>query len=446
MPQTRINCPNCRQPLMADIDQLFDVARDPSAKQRLLSGSFNYIQCPNCGFQGMVSTPIVYHDPEKELLLTFVPPEMGLPRSEQERLIGALINQVINNLPQEKRKGYLLRPQETLTLQGLIERVLEGEGITREMIQAQQQRLSLIQRLMDADEKSVAEIAAQEDAQIDGQFFALLRRLIEASLMGGDQASAQRLAELQEQLLPLTTFGKEMQAQAQEIEAAMADLQAAGRELSREKLLDLLVSAPTETRIQALVSLARPLMDYSFFSLLTESIEKAAGDEQARLVKLREQLLELTRAIDEQMAARARAAHDLVEAILKSENVGQAMIENLPAVDELFLQELQRIQEEARRQGDLEKLSKLQQITDVLQKATSAPPEVALIEQLLEAPDDETRRQLLNENQDSITPEFLSTLASIASQIENGQDQELSERLKAVHRQALRFSMERNLR
>src|SRR5690606_4223876 len=140
---------------------------------------------------------------------------------------------VINNLPQEKRKGYLLRPQETLTLQGLIERVLEGEGITREMIQAQQQRLSLIQRLMDADEKSVAEIAAQEDAQIDGQFFALLRRLIEASLMGGDQASAQRLAELQEQLLPLTTFGKEMQAQAQEIEAAMADLQAAGRELSR---------------------------------------------------------------------------------------------------------------------------------------------------------------------------------------------------------------------
>ena len=47
MPQTRINCPNCRQPLMADIDQLFDVARDPSAKQRLLSVSFNYIQCPN---------------------------------------------------------------------------------------------------------------------------------------------------------------------------------------------------------------------------------------------------------------------------------------------------------------------------------------------------------------------------------------------------------------
>ena len=75
MPKTRINCPNCRQPVTADIDQLFDVNIDPAAKQRLLSGAFNIIQCPHCGFQGQAATPIVYHDPEKELLLTYVPPE-----------------------------------------------------------------------------------------------------------------------------------------------------------------------------------------------------------------------------------------------------------------------------------------------------------------------------------------------------------------------------------
>ncbi len=40
MPKTRVNCPNCRQPITADIEQLFDVNVDPSAKQKMLSGTF----------------------------------------------------------------------------------------------------------------------------------------------------------------------------------------------------------------------------------------------------------------------------------------------------------------------------------------------------------------------------------------------------------------------
>jgi hypothetical protein len=115
MPKTRISCPNCRQPIVADIEQLYDAGANPEAKQRLLSGSNNLVQCPHCGFQGPVETPIVYHDPQKELLLTYIPPVLNMPRNEQEKLIGNLINQVVNRLPQEQRKGYLLRPQPALT-------------------------------------------------------------------------------------------------------------------------------------------------------------------------------------------------------------------------------------------------------------------------------------------------------------------------------------------
>jgi ribosomal protein S27E len=99
MAKTRVSCPNCRQPIAADIDQLFDVGADPSMKQRLLSGSFNMVKCPNCGYQGGIATPIVYHDPQKELLLTYFPPELNVPRNDQEKLIGGLINQVVNRLP-----------------------------------------------------------------------------------------------------------------------------------------------------------------------------------------------------------------------------------------------------------------------------------------------------------------------------------------------------------
>ena len=446
MPRTRINCPNCRQPITAEIDQLFDVGVDPGAKQKLLSGAFNLVQCPNCGYQGNLAAPIVYHDPQRELLLTFVPTEIGLPRDEQERVIGSLINQIINNLPQEKRKGYLLRPQATLTMQGLVERVLEGEGITREMIQAQQQRLSLIQRLMDASGDVREEIARQEDQLIDSTFFSLLRRLMDASMMAGDQESAQQLGELQESLLPVTTFGKELQAQSQEIEAAVADLQAAGRELNREKLLDLVIKAPSETRVRALVSLARPVMDYAFFQLISERIDRARGDGRARLIELRGKLLEMTQEVDQQIEARAQQSRQMINTILQADDIGEAMLQNLPAIDEFFLQELNMAMDDARKQGDLEMLGKFQKMVDVLQQVSAAPPEVALIEELLDAPDDQARRQIMEAHQEEITPEFLSALANIHAQVQASEDNALVERIAALNRMALRFSMEKNLR
>jgi hypothetical protein len=88
MPRIQTNCPRCHQPIVAEVQQLFDINTDPTAKQRLLSRTTNVSQCQSCGYEGMMSVPVVYHDPEKELLLTYFPPELGLPVNEQERHIG----------------------------------------------------------------------------------------------------------------------------------------------------------------------------------------------------------------------------------------------------------------------------------------------------------------------------------------------------------------------
>ena len=135
--------------------------------------------------EGPISTPVVYHDPEKELLLTYFPPEMGLPVNEQERLMGPMITQVTNKLPPEKRKAYLLRPQTMFTYDTLIERILEGDGVTKDMLQAQQQRLSLLQRVFSVSPESRPEIVNQEKTLIDQEFFGLLSRVMEASLAQG---------------------------------------------------------------------------------------------------------------------------------------------------------------------------------------------------------------------------------------------------------------------
>ena len=446
MPRTQVSCPNCRQPVVAEVNQLFDVNSDPSAKTRLLSGAYNLVNCPYCGYQGNLATPIVYHDPDKELLLTFVPPELGLPRNEQERLIGSMINQVISKLPQEKRKGYLLNPQSTLTMQGLVERVLEADGITREMIQAQQQRMSLLQRLASASDESVrAEIARQEEALLDGEFFGLLNRLVEVAVMGGDRESAQQLSDLQKSLLPLSSYGREIQEQTKEVEQAIKDLQALGRELTREKLLDLIINAPNETRLNALVSLTRPGLDYAFFQLLSERIDRARPEGRKRLVELRAKLLEMTQEIDRQAEAHRQQTRRLIEQIIQSGDVEAAMSQALGAVDETFIQELQHMMDEARQQGDLEKFRKLQQIVEVLQQA-SAPPELGLVEEYLDAPDEQARQVFLEANNEAITPEFMELLANISMQVQASDDKEFASHVAAANRQALRFNMQRNLR
>jgi hypothetical protein len=443
MPKTTINCPNCRQPIIADIKQLFDLNVEPAAKQQLLSGTFNVTQCPHCGYQGMLATPIVYHDPEKELLLSFVPSELGLPHEEQERILGSMITRVVDNLPQEKRKGYLFNPQTHLTMQGLVERVLEADGITREMIEAQQHRLNLLQRLITTVDKQIrSEIIEQESDLIDADFFQLFSRYMQGAEMSGDETDVSRLEELQTDLLEKTEYGRKFKAQAEEIQAAIQSLQEVGKSgLTREKLLKLVMEAPSETRLGALVSLARPAMDYSFFQLLSERIDRARDQGRQRLIDLRENLLELTRQIDEQIEARANASRQMLEKILQSKDPREAVLQVLPSVDEFFLQALHTDIEATRKDGNLEKLSKLQEILNVIQQASTPPPEIALIEQLLEASTDEERQTILVEHHQEITPEFLQTLSALTSEVQqSGGDLGLSERLQDLHRQVMRFS------
>ncbi len=83
---------------------------------------------------------------------------MGLPVNEQERLIGPIINQVVNALPLEKRKAYILRPQTMFTFQSMVEKILEGDGITKEMLDDQQKRVGLIQRFLSTPPESIAEV------------------------------------------------------------------------------------------------------------------------------------------------------------------------------------------------------------------------------------------------------------------------------------------------
>jgi len=448
MAQTQTACPRCRQPILAQVEQLFDVNADPQAKQRLLSGQVNYARCQNCGYEGMLSIPIVYHDPGKELLLTYFPPELGIGVNDQERMIGPLINQAVNRLKPEQRKAYILRPQAMFTMQTMIEKILEGDGITREDIQKSQTRMALLERLLSTSPASRLEVIKQEEANIDQAVFVLLSRILEATLGQGDQNAARQLAALQQELLENTPVGLEIQAQSLEIEKAVKQLQDAGKDggLTREKLLDILINTPSDAAISTIVSYVRNGMDYTFFELLSAKIEAAGPQEKEKMLELREKLLSLTSQIDKAMQVEMNNSRKLLDVILASANVEQATMEHMEELSDLFVEILKTELDAARKAGDLSRSSKIQQVVATLQKASAPPPEVALIDEMLSTEDEAALDKLIEANSDKINPDFVQLLNNIVTQAEQqGQQPEMVDQIRELYRKVLRFSMKKAL-
>jgi hypothetical protein len=451
MPPSQISCPRCRQMISAQVEQLFDVTANPGAKQRLLGRVSNYARCPHCGFEGPLSTPIVYHDNEKELLLTFFPSELGLPVNEQEKMVGPLITKVMDSLPTEKRKGYLLRPQSFLTYQSMIERILEADGISKEMLDGQQKRVDLIQRLLQTTTPEVrADIIKENAALLDEAFFGMFNRLMEAAVQSGQQPTAQAMSALQEELLGGSDYGRELKGQFEEIQAAVQTLQEVGQGLTREKLLEIFTEAPSEARLKALVSMTRNGLDYSFFQILTERIEKASGEEREKLESLRETLLDITNQIDKAMEAQMKSADEFIEQILSAPNINEVVVQNIEQFNnEAIAQVLEAKMREASQSQDNERLQKIQQIVSVLQQA-STPPEIELVQALLEAPDEAAMEQMLTDNESMLTDELGGMIAGLMNQMEQQQAENpeaaaLLPKLEAVYRVVLKYQMKKNM-
>jgi len=434
----------------ANVEQLFDVTHEPASKQRLLSGQSNYARCPHCGHEGRLATPVVYHDNEKELLLTFFPSELGLPLNEQEKMVGPLIKQVMDRLPPEKRKGYLLSPQANLTYESMLETILGKDGITPEMIKGQQERVQFMEKLMQVTSKDVRlELIKQNEKIIDEQFFALFSRIAQNAMQSGQEPVARGLIDIQTQLLDETEYGRQLKQSVGELEAAQKVLQEAGQGLTREKLLDFVLEAKSEARIRAYVSLARNGMDYTFFQNLTEKIDKSSGQEKTRLEGIREKLLQQTSEMDKQIEERLKHAQEFVEQLLAQEDIEKATQENLDGFTQDAVEVVNQLLKQASEKNDYTRMGKLQKMAQVLQAASAPPPEVAFIEELLQAPDEAAIEKMLNENDGTVNQQFVDALSGLVAQMDSQagspEAKAMSEKLTEIYRIALKRVMKKNM-
>jgi hypothetical protein len=441
---TQLKCPNCQAPIQAALEQLIDVGQDPSAKSRLMSGNLNRVRCPVCQFEGQISSPLVYHDPNHELLLTYMPVEISIPKDEQERVIGQMINQVTNRLEPEQRKAYLFQPQAVLTLQGLLEKVLEADGISKEEIEAQRARMRLFEDLLKTPEEFLDAFIKDHDEDLDSAFFQLASLTLQAT---ENQRAREAINARIERALLHSTFGKSIQTQEQELQAAAQSLNEIGEGITREHILDLLIEAPNDERVIALVNLTRPGLDYTFFQDLTERIEAAEGEDQEHLSNLRKRVLEITEEIDKAQEARATQAAALLRSILEAEDLDQAIQGALPLIDDLFLGILQANIQAAQEREDELTAERLVMISDRIQEIVSEalPAGIRLAQKVLDTEDEDAVRSLLEESSDQIDEQMLSALMSTAERLSERGDTETADRIRKMYKLALQISMQTQL-
>ncbi len=443
---TQITCPNCRQPFSAVLEQIIDVGRDPQAKARLLAGRTNLATCPHCGYQSMLSTPLIYHDPAKQLLIVYVPMELGLPQQEQERVVGSLTNAVMNSLPADQRKGYLLTPKTALSMQGLMETILEADGITKDMIEAQRQKMRLVETFLQVDPEELPGLVKEHDDMIDEEFFAMLNSTAESAIASGRRDVAEQVLGLRERLLELSTKGQELLQTAATQEADIQEvadaLNALGDKATHEDFANLaleLASNGDDEKLQVLVGLARPAMDYQFFQILGKQIEQAGSDEEKQWMSaVRDRLLELTNMVDKQNEAVLKQAADTLRAIANSADIDAAIRSRLELLDDTFLAVLAANIRNAEQNKDLLSAARLKTVFDkvvaILQE--SAPPAIQFINELMQQENIDDAQQKLRERAQEFGPELVTWMDALTEDLAARGNNMALDRLKQLRGEA----------
>ncbi len=430
-----INCPNCGTPYPAQVFSVVDVGQDPVLKSLLLSGQLNVALCPRCGAGGPLTTPLLYHDPAHSFLGVYVPQQ--IPVNEQQKVIGDLSRRLMDGLPQEARRGYMLTPTQFLSFQSLLEAVLEHEGVTREMMDKQRRQIQLVEQAIMAlmDPEGLRQLVRARDADMDDEFFSLLSMLIDSTGSSGDAESVRELMELRERLIELTTWGKGVQRQR----AAVAQLRP---DTTPAELVNLVVAADEERVVDALVMAGRPLVNYAFFQELTGRVEAAEqrGDAAtaARLTGLREHILQFSQRLDEAQRAAVQEYTTVLGEILAANDIQQAIAERAAYIDQNFLSVLSANLQEAEKRGAGAAMQRLQEVWDVAVDMINqgSPPEVRLINELLLAEYPGETRKLLAENRALVTAEFIEALSELAERLEAEDEAEMATRLRQIRSQA----------
>ena len=431
----QLNCPNCSAPVRAQLFTIVDAGAQPELKARLLTGQLNMAICPNCGNPIMLGAPLIYHDHDKQLCLVYFPQQLNARPEEQERFIGDATTMLMRTLPAEAPRGYLLAPKRFLTLNTLIDTVLEADGVSREMIDAQRRRVELISLLAEAaeqDDESLAALVEQHRAELNDEFIATLAAFVQASAQAGREESVVMLQSLLERLVDL--LGIDLgdyngdAAEDSDDDAAL------------DEALTRLITSDDAELDQAIADL-RPMIDYSFFAALTARIDAAeqAGDIPAaeQLTSRRARIVATVERMDREAQEMFEAGAKLLSEALEATDPREALSARHDQINDALLMVIDANINSANRAGRQDIVARLEAIRTMAIEIVeeSLTPEERFINELLQAETPQAATRLLRQNPAQITAAFVKRLNEMADDLA-ASNQPLSERVRQLGREA----------
>jgi hypothetical protein len=99
----------------------------------------------------------------------------------------------------------------------------------------------------------------------------------------------------------------------------------------------------------------------------------------------------------------------------------------------------------ARKKGDLDRIGKLHQVEETIQKASAPPAEIAFLDELVNTQDDAAMQALLESRKQEVTPELVDSLTQLVAQPQSDKEPELYQRLQKLYEMVVRMSMEKSL-
>lgn len=326
-----------------------------------------------------------------------------------------------------------------------------ADGITDEMIQAQQEKMKLLDTLFNQDGEQLKKTVIENNENIDREFFAIFAEIAQRIISSQDEKSIEKIKTVQDVLMAETDIGKEILSETREIQAATQSLEALGENLTRGSLLELVINAPNLERVKAFAGLVRPAMDYEFFQNFTEKIEAADENDRKELVEKRNLMLKVTQEIDEQLQQKVTEATETINRIIENESIEEGLRKNIGLVDQLFVQALSGEINQAEESKNEERKEKLIELFQIIQEMTT-PPELKKVEELVALSDDSSKLEAaLDEIDPELSEKIIGYLTSIISNYEeqavNEETENLDQlnetlaRLKIVFNELLRKSM-----
>lgn len=402
--------------------QVLDVGREPALKSALLSGRLTNL-----------TAPFLYHDPEKQLALVLMPMEMGMADMDQQRIIGQMTQNVMRGLPQDTPKAYLLQPRMFFTFQSLVEAILEADGISKESLQAQQERADLLRDfLRQSSVDAVRDLIRKNDAKVDAQMFDLLAASIDANSAPGREPVMQNLMGLQQLMIEESAFGKV-------VASRMAVIEAFQKTPTRENMLDQLEVAPDIETRESIIAMGRNLLDYAFFQLLTSRIDAVPDeDAKAKLTGLRKEIQDVRDKVDQASRAAMQDKVALIQEIVSSKDPLQTARDNEVEIDDMFLAVVQANAQESQKRGDKNALEALQAVYNIAMQIMGErqPPEVQLVNALLQAEYPTETEKMLTEIKDQVDTRIIQVMSQLADQLAQNDRTDTAARLTQIMLQA----------